>query len=237
MGKRAKAIIIVLIGVIGLGVIAALAAPVIYRSFFVQPAAEAPTLSAEEPALESGPADAGALDPASISGEWIVGDGSYAGYRVDEMLNGDPVTVTGRTDTVTGSLLLDGLTLQSAEFTVDVASITTDNPQRDRYFRDQALNASAHPTATFTLTAPATIEAAPASGEVIEQTLSGDLTLAGVTQPVSFTAQLRSNGSTAEIVGQIPITFADFGVAAPRLGFVSVEPTGFVEFLIVAQQN
>ncbi len=29
---------------------------------------------------------------------------------------------------------------------------------------------------------------------------------------------------------QIPITFADFGVEAPSLGFVKVEPQGFVEF-------
>ena len=93
------------------------------------------------------------------------------------------------------------------------------------------------PTATFTLTSPLTIDSVPASGEVTEQTLSGDLTLAGVTKPVSVTVQLRAlaassggNDGTVEIAGQIPITFADFGMTAPNLGFVSVEPTGTVEF-------
>nr|WP_245542796.1 hypothetical protein [Pseudoclavibacter soli] len=32
--------------------------------------------------------------------------------------------------------------------------------------------------------------------------------------------------------GSIPITFADFGVTAPSLGFVSVEDHGEVEFLL-----
>jgi hypothetical protein len=33
-----------------------------------------------------------------------------------------------------------------------------------------------------------------------------------------------------QIVGSIPITFQDFGVQAPSLGFVTVEDHGSVEF-------
>jgi hypothetical protein len=38
------------------------------------------------------------------------------------------------------------------------------------------------------------------------------------------------DGEGGQVAGSIPITFADFGVEAPNLGFVSVEPDGFVEF-------
>ena len=232
MNKRSKAIIIALIAVPALGVTAAVAVPMVYRNFFVEPAAEAPMLSADDSALESG--DGAPLDPETLSGDWVVGEGSYAGYRVDEVLNGSPVTVTGRTDEVSGTLTLDGLTLEQAAFEVDVASIATDSAQRDSYFRDQAIDASAHPTASFELTAPVTIPGEPAAGEVIEQTLTGDLSIAGVVRSVTFTVQLKSDGATAEIAGQIPVAFADFGVEAPNLGFVAVEPAGIIEFSIVA---
>lgn len=237
MSKRAKVIVAILVGVIAVIAIAAIAAPTIYRQFFTEPPAETPTLSADDSALDSSSGDGSALDPANLTGEWRVVEGSSAGYRVDEVLNGSPVTVTGRTDQVTGSLAIDALTLQAADLEVDVASISTDSTQRDRYFRDEALRASEHPTASFVLDSPVTIATAPASGEVVEQTLEGDLTIAGATQRVTFTAQLQSDGETTRIAGQIPIVFADFGIAAPSLGFVSVEPTGFVEFDLIAAKS
>jgi polyisoprenoid-binding protein YceI len=235
MGKRAKAILFTAVGVILVGGVAAFIAPKIYRDYFAAPAAVTPTLSANESTLKADPGEP--LDPAAFVGDWQVGAGSYAGYRVNEVLNGTDVTVTGRTEQVTGSLTAEGQTVTQATFTVDVASIKTDNSSRDGYFRENVVRASANPTATFTLTTPLTIDRVPNSGEVTEHTLSGDLTLAGVTKPVSVTVQLRvdapaagTNTGTVEIAGQIPITFADFGMTAPNLGFVSVEPTGSVEF-------
>jgi len=237
MQRRQKAIVFTVVGVLAVGAIVVVAGPVLYRDFFAQPAAEVPTLSADEQTLLGSSEQAPSLESVDFSGSWVVTEGSFVGYRVDEVLNGSPFTVTGRTEQVNGTLMVDGLTLESAEFTVDVASIGTDNSQRDRYFRDQALKASKHPTASFVLAEPAHVATAPASGEVIDQTLNGALTIAGVTQHVTFTAQLRTDGNQAEIVGQIPITFADFGVQAPNLGFVSVEPVGLVEFSLVAERG
>lgn len=233
--------------ILAIGIVAATAGPTIYRDFIAAPAAEAPTISTDDEMLQPkseslGPetnADsdsAVSLDPTLLAGEWTVVDGSEAGYRVNEVLNGTDVTVTGRTDEVTGSFVIasDGLTLDSAILSVDVASIATDSSQRDAYFRDQALRANKHPAATFTLTEPVELDAAPGSGEVIEAEATGTLTIAGVTKPATATVQVRSDGSTAEIAGSIPVTFDDFGVTAPNLGFVSVEPTGFVEFQLRA---
>lgn len=235
MGKRAKVITIVAVCIVALGATAAIAGPMIYRDLIAAPADEIPTLTADEHALDP---DAGTeLDPAELAGAWVIAEGSEAGYRVDEVLNGTDVTVTGRTSQVSGSITVDGLSIAEASFEVDVASIATDSDSRDRYFRDNALNASSHPTATFVLTEPATLEAAPKSGEVVEHEFTGELTLAGVTRAVTFTAQARTDGSTAEITGQIPVAFADFGVVAPDLGFVKVEPTGYVEFSLVLERG
>ena len=216
---------------------AAIAGPLVYRGIVAPQADETPSLSAESSVLE-GTAAGEPLDPAELTGVWLVGEGSEAGYRVDEVLNGTDVTVTGRTSGVTGSFTVsaDGLTLETAEITVDVATIETDSSSRDRYFRDEALRASEFPTATFTLTEPVTLEAAPDSGSVSQARATGDLTIAGVTQSVTADVEVRSDGTTAEIAGTIPITFEDFGVTAPDLGFVRVEPQGSVEFALHAER-
>ena len=224
------------VAVLGVGV--AFAGPPLYREFFAAPPAAKPELSASSDILDQGnttPTDE-VIDPLTLAGTWKVASGSEAGYRVDEVLNGTNVTVTGRTSEVTGSFTIsaDGLTLDHADLSVDVASIATDNNSRDHYFRDQALHASEHPTATFTLTAPVTLAQAPRSGEVVEAKALGTLTIAGVSNEVTFSVQVKSSGETAEIAGSIPVTFADYGVEAPNLGFVSVEPTGAVEFALTA---
>jgi polyisoprenoid-binding protein YceI len=220
----------IIAGVVLLGGAAAIAGPVVYRDLIVGEAEAVPTVTADPGATNEA---AVAIDPSELSGEWAATDGSFAGYRVDEVLNGTDVTVVGRTEDVTGSFTVEGLTLTAAEITVDVASIETDSSSRDAYFRDSALRTSEHPTATFTLTGPVAAPSTPAVGEVQSLTATGDLTIAGVTRPVTVELEAVLGDGSGQVAGSIPITFADFGVEAPNLGFVSVEPDGFVEFSLV----
>ena len=229
MQKRTIIIVSIIAGVVLLGGTAAIAGPIVYRDLIVGEAEAAPTVMA----APSPTAGTSTIDPAELSGTWTVSDGSYAGYRVDEVLNNTDVTVVGRTEEVTGTLTVEDLTLTAADLTVDVASITTDSSSRDDYFRDNALRVSEHPEATFTLTGPVTAVATPVVGEVQTLTATGDLTIAGVTRNVSVELEAVLNDGSGQVAGSIPITFADFGVEAPNLGFVSVEPDGFVEFSLV----
>lgn len=229
MQKRTKIITASIVaGVLVLGATAAIAGPIIYRDLIVGDAAAAPTVTAApSQGADAGDGSAAASD---LTGTWSVSDGSFAGYRVDEVLNGTDVTVVGRTSEVTGTAAVDGLTLESAEITVDVASIETDSGNRDDYFRQNAMRVDEHPTATFVLTDTVSSDEQPAVGEVQTIQATGDLTLAGVTRTVTVELEAVLNGETGQVAGSIPITFADFGVEAPNLGFVSVEPDGFVEF-------
>jgi polyisoprenoid-binding protein YceI len=77
---------------------------------------------------------------ADTDGVWTVTDGSTAGYRVDEVLNGADVTVAGTTGRVTGTVEVAAGELTAAQVTVDVASITTDSGRRDAYFRDRIMD-------------------------------------------------------------------------------------------------
>lgn len=188
--------------------------------------------AAEEPAVDS-PGVADVTDVAEFDGDWTVAGGeSYAGYRVDEVLQGEDVTVTGRTPDVTGTVSVADGSVTAAEITVDMATVATDSDARDAYFRDNALNTDEFPTATFALTEPAAVE--PGTESVA---LVGDLTVHGVTLPVTVDAEVGLTETGARVAGSVPVTFADFGVQAPDLGFVSVEEAGEVEFLLDLVQN
>ena len=211
MGKRAKVLI-------GLGiacvviVVGVLVGTRVYGNWVNSRADAVPTLSAS--------AAAGELD-----GDWSVAENSFAGYRVNEVLNGQDVTVTGRTPDVAGQIGIADSTLTSATVEVELATVATDESARDDYFRSQALNTDEFPTATFELTAP--VEVAADGGDLA---LVGDLTIRDVTQEVTVTAQAATAGEGLQVVGSVPITFADYDMQAPDLGFVVVEDTGSIEF-------
>lgn len=112
---------------------------------------------------------------------------------------------------------------------MDVASIETDSGNRDNYFRSQAMQADQYPTAEFVLTEPISIPDGPITGEPIPITAAGEMTIRDVTQPVTADLEVVFEGSGVRVVGSIPVTFTDFGVEAPSLGFVEVEDQGAIE--------
>jgi polyisoprenoid-binding protein YceI len=211
--------------VVVLGVSAAAFGPAFYRDVIVGAPAAAPSVSAA-------PADS-SLDTSNLSGDWKIGAGSTAGYRVAEVLNGTDVTVVGKTEGVSGTITVDGSTLKGATVKVDVGTIATDQAPRDDYFRSTAMEVSKYPDATFKLTQP--VDAAvPASGKVATVEATGELTMHGVTQTVTVPLQAALTADGVQVSGSIPVTFADYGVEAPSLGFVSVQDKGTVEFLVKA---
>ncbi|OUE23839.1 hypothetical protein BFL36_07265 [Clavibacter michiganensis] len=211
--------------VVVLGVSAAAFGPAFYRDVIVGAPAAAPSVSAA-------PADS-ALDTSNLSGDWKIGDGSTAGYRVAEVLNGTDVTVVGKTEKVSGTITVDGSTLKDATVKVDVGTIATDQAPRDDYFHGTAMEVSKYPDATFKLTQP--VDAAvPASGQVATVQATGELTMHGVTKSVTVPLQAALTADGVQVSGSIPVTFADYGVEAPSLGFVSVQDQGTVEFLVKA---
>lgn len=222
--------VIVVVGgaavVFGPAVYAGYANSVVDAAPTIAPATTSPTDAATTPAVNAD----------DLSGTWSVGADSFAGYRVDEVLQNQDVTVTGRTADVTGDLTVDALSLTAATVTVDVASIATDESARDAYFRDTAMNVGEFPTATFTLTEPVTIQA-PVDGVAQTVSAAGELTMHGVTQPVTVDLQAALTDAGGQVVGSIPITFSDYDVVAPDLGFVSVEDAGSVEFSLNVAQN
>jgi polyisoprenoid-binding protein YceI len=64
-------------------------------------------------------------------------------------------------------------------------------------------------------------------------TLHGDLTLHGVTKTVDIPAKAQLNGSLIQVAGSLSFPFSDYQINAPNIaGFVAVQDTGTLEFLI-----
>ena len=202
------------------------------------PAASA-AASASAAAPASSPATSTAVD-GDVAGTWNVAAGSVAGYRVREQLaslsaESDAV---GRTDQVTGSITVESdgttTTLTAADLTVDTTSLTSDESRRDNRLRREGLETDAFPTATFTLTAPVEVPAAALAGTASDVTLTGDLTLHGVTKSVQIPAQAQLVDGTIQVAGSITFPLSDYGIVAPNIGgfIVSIADDGTLEFLV-----
>jgi len=172
----------------------------------------------------------------SPDGEWAAGEGSRAGYRVeDEILRGATVTATGYTDRVDGSITLadEGRKITDATFTIDVSSIVSEGfGQRDNAFR-RVLEADRFPTATFRLTKPVQLDAFPEEdAEISIPDVTGELTMHGVTKQVTFDASAIRGGSRIDVKALVPVTYTDFGIQNPSNGVAKIGDSGLVDIAI-----
>jgi polyisoprenoid-binding protein YceI len=152
------------------------------------------------------------------------------------------MTVRGgfREIAVSGNIDPRDLAASSIEVTINVASLTTNNAQRDNDLRSSYfLELDKFPTITFRSTR---IESA--GGE--RYTLTGDLTIKGITQPVTLDVQRYGEindermGHRIAFSGEGQINRKDFGMEFDMLAdnrlVVSHEIKIFIETEVVEQQ-
>lgn len=171
--------------------------------------------------------------PEGVDGTWTVTSESTLGYRVKEVLGGVDTEGVGRTNAVTGSLVIEGTTVTATDFTVEVATITSDSSRRDSQFSGPIMDTATHPTATFVLTSPIELGSIPADGEQITVQASGDLTLRGTTNAVTFPLTAEYTNGRIGVFGNIPIVFAEYGIPNPSNGFAVTGDDGLLEFVLV----
>ena len=201
------------------------------------PTADSAVVSTAAPAATGSPG--GGLEGpwATITPDATQADTFYVGYRVDEVLFGQNVTATGRTRDVTGTLVIDSSGVTAAEFTAQMANVTSDEGRRDNQFRSRIMAVDRFPTATFTLTQPIALGTAPADGVVTTFTAVGDFTAHGTTKSVTFELKAFRNGSQITVTGEIPIVFADWGIPNPTFGPATTKDHGSMEFLLTFEKS
>ncbi len=204
--------------------------PFIYIHFIEGPAPAKLSLPGSTASTTAG---GSASSTASLDGTWSVGAGSTAGYRVQEVLIGQAATAVGRTSRISGSISISGTTVTKGSFTVDMASVVSDQSQRNAQFDGRIMDVSAYPTSTLVLTRPIKIGTIPAEGSVRQLAATGTLAMHGVTKPVSFKVSGERSGSTLYVLADIPIVFADWNISNPSVGgFVTTQSSGTLEVLL-----
>lgn len=186
----------------------------------------------EEPSAASTPTETsiGSQEVSGLHAYIIVPEESKASYMVDEEffegalaklgIQAGLADVIGSTQEVEGELQLnlDDLSspLGTNHFTVNLASLATDQSRRDNWTRENGPQFNQFPIAEFTATA---IEDAPATyeeGDEVQFKLVGDLTIRTITQPVTFDVTATLEGDTITGVAAAQLLMTDFGIDPPN---------------------
>jgi polyisoprenoid-binding protein YceI len=213
-----------LAGVALLAVIVVAGAAIFVKS---QPSAAPLTLPSGTVRPPSGPAD----------GTWDVTTGSVAGFRIRESALGFGKDVTGRTTAVTGTAVIAGGQVTSAAFRIGLTAITVGGKPSPQFAA--SLDTAAHPDATIELVGPQLLPAGFGAGRTVTAEFPGQLTLQGVTRPITITVSARRDGATVEAAGSLPVAPARWGITLPSgfgfLGGLSSQATA--EFLLVLHRG
>ena len=128
--------------------------------------------------------------------------------------------------------------MTKALFTVDMASVVSDQSQRNARFDGPIMDVSQYPTATLTLSSPIDLGTIPADGVVGALQRRGQSHLHGVTKSVTFPVSAERVGAGIDVLADVPITFSEWNIANPSIGgFVTTANCGTLEVLLHLTQG
>jgi polyisoprenoid-binding protein YceI len=199
-----------------------------------------------EVGCDPSPCEASPTD--SIDGTWaVVADGSETTLAITETIGGvADHEVEGHT-AVEGTVEVADSSVTEATFTADMTTLEfTDAPpgfdvaNRARAMEGTGLETDRFPEATFTLTAPIELGDDVTSGEVVTAEATGDLTLHGQTQSITFGLDVVADGDTFRVTPSefVPIALDDYSVTIDAPGFVAdIAQEGSFDFELVLQKG
>ena len=145
-----------------------------------------------------------------------------ARYRVKEQLVGVDFLndAVGSTTAVTGTIVVmpDGKFGPQSKLVVDLKSLTSDQELRDGYIRTRVLDTEKFPTMEFVPTSglTANVPSEP-TAKAIGYKMTGNMTLKGVTKPVTWIIAGTLRGAAVAGVATTQIKFSDFNLPKPAV--------------------
>jgi polyisoprenoid-binding protein YceI len=149
-------------------------------------------------------------------------EGTNASYRVREQLVGItfPSDAVGSSTAVTGQIVFnkDGsIDSAKSKLTFDMRTLKSDQPMRDGFIQQRTLETAKYPDAVFV---PKTISGMPnpLNGQFGFE-LSGDMTIHGATQPVTWQGIATVDTRTGLVAGRATtdFKFETFGMSPPKI--------------------
>jgi polyisoprenoid-binding protein YceI len=133
-------------------------------------------------------------------------------------------TVHGQTNQVKGEVRVreeaDGVLSLSGTIEIVAATLDTGNSSRDKTMRNDSLAVEQYPV----------ISLQPARYDPKSGTLTGALTIRGVTKPTTIAAKLTPQGDRILATGTFDVPWLDFGVPDPSFAIVRVEKIAHAHF-------
>jgi polyisoprenoid-binding protein YceI len=173
----------------------------------------------------------------SLAGNWTIGAGSQAGYRVREKLAFLPALsdAVGRTSAISGGATFTDaggkLSATAASFVIDVETLKSNEQLRDEHIRTIGLQSATYPKATFVLSTPLTLPASALNGRVVDVSVTGVVTIHGTAKRLAIPLQIRLSSSRIQAVGSLTFPWGEFNMTAPSVGgFVNVTDMATMEF-------
>ena len=206
-----------------------------------EPVAPEPTLpsAAAEPAETSAPAEPAELAvqempaPGQVENVvFVIGEGSEATFTVNEKLARLelPNDAVMRTSDLSGKVYLDG---QTSVIEINLHSLTSDQSRRDGYVRDRMF--PSNPVAVFTVPDLGPLPEPIAVGESITRQVEGQLSIRGITKPVTFEVVARLDPEALFILGSTSFTWDELEIPPPNIpGRIQVKDEVSVEVLLSA---
>lgn len=195
--------------------------------------------NAEEGTTEEAGSDAGNESSAADTGAAAVVDGAWTispESKVYFSVTTSKETVNYEMDKITGSWTINSAdpVLTKAEGIVDVTSMDSGNSQRDQHISGAGyLDTAQFPNATFNVTSFEGLPAEWKSGEIYEVSITGDLTVKGITKEVVFTGQTTYDQDSLKLEASTVVTFDDFGMKNPHTVVMDTENNLSVELRLV----
>ncbi|HLF72209.1 MAG TPA: YceI family protein [Dehalococcoidia bacterium] len=236
-------------GLVALGVIgvAALVVVFVLRSDDANLKTEAPaipTASSGTPAASSTASSSDASLPAGTLHFVIdatAGVPLEVKYVVKETLRGiaDSQAV-GTTNAITGDLYLTPAGLAAgvqSKFVVDLTKLKTDESQRDNYVRQNVLQTGRFPNAEFVVESISPFPANYVEGTEVSLTMSGTLTLHGVSKKVDWAVKARRQGKALTGIADLSFNMSDFGIQPPEVPIAKAQDGVKLQMTIAATQK
>ena len=129
-----------------------------------------------------------------------------------------PGTVTGITGDVSGEFLLTSdanPSIVSMRILVDLRTLDSGSADRDSHVRNDTLETNKYPQAIFTVSNAQVLAGDYTEGQMVTFNLQGQLTLHGVTRPVTFDMQAKLMENTVTGSGTTLIHLRDYKMKPP----------------------
>jgi polyisoprenoid-binding protein YceI len=177
------------------------------------------------------------VDPAQSSATYVVRE-KLSRLPVESDASG--TTQDGAGPDITGELYVtpQGLATSSkSTFRVDLTTIRSDESLRDRFVRDNTLqtNTGNNRYADFMIDSVTGFPANYVEGQEVQLTLSGQMTIHGVTKPVTFQVKARRAGEFLTATADSQFNMSDFGITPPNVPTAKAQDLVRLQVILVSR--